>query len=401
MKECAFDRYRLVLQPITPLHVGSGELIEPYEYVLESRGDDTYFLIAIDLPALFADMDHRQREEYDHVIEKGDFPGLRNWLRRTADPARHRRFEIEVMPDAYDELAEHLDNPERLGEIHLFTRDAAHGRPYVPGSSIKGAIRTAVTDAAAANANDAAQNELLTIAEHAGEKGQRHRVQHTQRFEAIALGHAREDRQGRTQADLYRDPFRQLAIPDIPLDRTGCYIDRVQIVHRPSQKQHQDTRYARSNPEGIVIYRDITWSCADGEQPQHIGEARMWPHLADPHVMGKNKKTGPNWVPQKLSIEQLCSACNRFYGPRMQDELETFNAAREASAALRSGFENLQPNECLIRLGRHTHFECVTVGDPYHRPPPRGFGKSRTYADYGKLPLGWAKLRFEQPSEPI
>lgn len=388
------QRYRLSLQPLSPVHVGSGETIEPYEYLLE-RHDEAGFLLVLDLPRLFAEMTPQQRSDYDRVVERGDFPGLRAWLRRHADPTRHRRYAIQVQDAIYEQIEQSLDEPQRLGEIHLCTRDAHTGRPYVPGSSIKGAIRTALVDATARDAQGGQAKALRELAGCAGHPKERRKIQHTQQFEAIALGHMTKDRNGRSRPDLYRDPLRQLAIADIPLADDACYIDRVQIVQRPDRRRQRDPRFDTDDASDILIYRDMTWSLADDEPVAFAGEARLSPHLADPQLMKKDKSGKPNWLPHAVEVEPLCAACNAFYAASLRHELETFAVPEDIAAPLLGTLDRLAANECLIRLGRHSHFECVTVSEPYRQPPETGFGKSRTYADAGRMPLGWAKLRFE------
>lgn len=394
MRSIQHQRYRLHFEPLSPVHVGSGQTIEPCEYLLRRQGEEG-FLIVLDLPRLFSELSEPERAEYDRVIDRGDLPGLHDWLRRRADPIRHRRFAIQVQLPVYDHIEQSADDPQRLGEINLFTRDTRTGRPYVPGSSIKGAIRTALVDDAAANAGHADERSLQEIAQFAGRPREQHKIGHAQRFEAVALGHTRLDRPDRPTPNLHRDLLRQLAIADITMPGDACYIDRVQIVQRPDRQHRGDPRYRQDEAENILIYRDMTWSLADGEAVAFTGEVRLSPHLADPKLMGRDRRNEPNHLPMALDIERLCRRCNDFYIPRLRDELERFRVPDDVADVVRDAAGRLEAGQCLIRLGRHSHFECVTLSEPYRQPPARGFGASRSYANDGQLPLGWARLRFE------
>ena len=140
-----FDRYRLHCEPLCPVHVGSGDTIEPFEYVLT----DDEWLVAIRMDEFIENLTEAQRREFLSLCDRAQFPFLRKWLREHAGRKRYERFALQVTPEAFRELREHQDDPNRLGEIHLFARHPGTGRPYLPGSSLKGAIRTALVDAGA------------------------------------------------------------------------------------------------------------------------------------------------------------------------------------------------------------------------------------------------------------
>jgi CRISPR-associated protein Csm5 len=293
-------------------------------------------------------------------------------LHETADPRRDFRFPVQVAPDAFQQIKANLDNPDSLGEIHLSTRDLASGRPYIPGSAIKGALRTALVDATAQESTGRRREQLEEAAENAS------RIRGPGRqFEATALGNTTS-----RGPDLYRDPLRQLAISDLFMDEGSCCIDRVSIVREDGSRA--------ADPDGIAMYRDMTWSKLDDVTLAAEGEARLSPHLAEGNRMGRNTDGAPNSLPFALSVEELCRRAQQFYRPRLEDELRRFRRSRHAGA-LEQWVSGLGERECLVRLGRHSHVECVTVGPPWRR---KSNGRTRSYAG-GEFPLGWAKLRFE------
>jgi len=369
-----FERYRLRLEPLSPIHIGSGEAIEPHEYVLEPRGDGGV-LSVLDMPALLTDLGDRERASFMAAVDTSRLTAVRRWIQDHADPKRHARCRVSVAPGVFGAIRQHIDDPRRAGEIELLTRDAASGLAVLPGSSIKGAVRTAIVDTLAREDSD--QGKLLAVCERGGRRAGAN-------FEATVLGHA-EDRHGRTFANLNRDPLRQVAFSDLQLPRDSSYITRVKI-------RRQAGDISDADPSGIVIYREVTWGAVLGQDVVFDGECRFFPGLNDRNVMGSDKV-----LPRHIDVVELCRCCNAFYRPRLEQEAETFLDSQWRDRLL----QELQPladddrRTCLIRLGRHSHFECVTVGAPFHHPPPKGFGKTRSY-DRGVLPLGWARLRFEE-----
>lgn len=376
-----FSRYRMTIEPLSPIHIGSGQTIEPYEYAVRARGGN-YFLIVLDLPALMRGLSEAERREYYEVINKGDFPGLRAWLSQRADTAAHRRCVIQVQESAAPDLLANQNNPDRLGEIHLFTRDPGTGRPFIPGSSVKGAIRTAVLDELARKGDE---RQLLAVAEQCwpsdGRSGRR--VSPSALFEAEVLGNV-----DRGRPDHYRDPFRQLAIADAPLPEDACYIDRVQIVRRVGS----DNR--RAPEEGIQMHRDMTWSVVDGAPTTAHADVRLISSLAEPGTMREKR------MPVPLTVGGLCAACNAYYVEELEAQLDEFTPRdprmdAEVRDPLLAAAGNLAANQCVVRLGRHSHWECTVISRPFNKPPRRGYGKTRSYAG-GELPMGWARLTLEE-----
>jgi len=356
---------QLEFTPLSPVHVGSGQTLEPFDYTLLDQGGSKWLQV-INSAAIFRGLGERDRAELDGLLTRNSFSKIREWLQGHAT-GRAIRFRIQAQESTYEDLIDNLNNPDRLGEIHLSTRDAATGLPFIPGSSVKGAIRTALI--AARMPKD--DRDLLSVNRAA-------------EFEAHVLGNL--GRSGRP--DLYADPLRQLQIGDIPLRDDSCYIDRVQIVRKPTGR---DDARRQGTDTGIFMHRDVTWSLIEGERLTYQGRGRLLGHLNDPRRM-ENKP-----LPMAFGLRQICESCNAFYRPRLERELQTYTVDQSVRRDLLAAAAGVAEHECLIRLGRHSHFECVTVGPPYARTPRRGVGATRTYID-GQLPLGWALLRFVVPS---
>ena len=360
-----FQRFRMTVEFVSPVHVGSGHSIEPYEYDIQRSGEHA-FLVLYDLVKVLTDLSPVARREFDAVLTRGDFAGVRSWLRKHADPIRHRLYQIQVqdVSEAFQSIERHLNGAQRTLAIELFTRHAATGVPYVPGSSVKGAIRTAVLA------------KLATERQHRGSLKEAAR-RGGQRFEA-ALQDAVHTNGG---PDLYRDPFRQLAISDIDLNADSCYIDLIKIVRAIGRREQE------SDPGDIIMYRDVTWSELDSTDLKYTTEARILSHLNNPIVGDSNR------VPYALTIDRLIRDCNEFYLPKLDSELKRFPAPEWVAEGLTKATSAMKSNQCLIRLGRHHHWDCGVIKE-FAQEPKRGVNKSRSFVN-GELPLGWTRLTFD------
>lgn len=357
------QRLRGTLRPLTSLHVGSGTSLDPTQYVLHEP-DDGPTLTVVDWERLWTSLDAADRARLDNALDVADPMGVRQVVQEVCDPHADGKWSVGVEGATFDELLRSVRDPRRMALVELFTRHAATGAPIIPGSAIKGAIRTALVDAALEHPSPEQRAQLVAAAREP------HRAQ---RFEGVALGHAdpRNDR----AVDLRRDPLRQLAIADAPLDYGDLLVQRLEIVNRGGN--------ATGRRDGILLFREVTRALVFDEEVAAPLELRFYPQLA-----ARGQVAAP------IGWPDVAAACNAFYGPRLARELRDFAFDDDVTDALSAAAAAAQrPGHCLLRLGRHSHVECVTVREGYRGKQARG-GRSRTVAD--GYPMGWAVLRLTE-----
>ena len=175
----------LKLRTLSPVHIGSGKEIEPFDYVAR---DGTYSRVAFDA---FADrlyeMDAESPERLsawitetaDRIADLDDQRGragreggreinqqLRNLRRRfTLD---HFAWDVLRVPELAsalmsDETLAHYRCPIGTDEQYRMKEQTktADWQPYVPGSSLKGALRTALAYQVLVEADEALKREIL------------------------------------------------------------------------------------------------------------------------------------------------------------------------------------------------------------------------------------------------
>ena len=120
-------RYRI--EVLSPVHVGSGEVLTRFDYVWEDG-----WLYVLSLDRILAHPRVRA-EELAALMERGDF----DW----GDYLRGRGIKL---PDVARYRARCARDPAKVlrrGDVREHIKDPRF-RPHIPGSSIKGAIRTAL-----------------------------------------------------------------------------------------------------------------------------------------------------------------------------------------------------------------------------------------------------------------
>ncbi|MFC2339252.1 MAG: type III-A CRISPR-associated RAMP protein Csm5 [Olsenella sp.] len=129
-------RYRLTLTVEGLVHIGDGGKYGKKDYFLE-RGK----VSILDAPAFVAKLNPEQLNSYCEFLKEDSHSGLQDYLGKNKVLAGTIRKAVLYQLDS-------LPVPVQRGsyqhfDIWRFVKDA-HGCPYVPGSSIKGMLRTAI-----------------------------------------------------------------------------------------------------------------------------------------------------------------------------------------------------------------------------------------------------------------
>lgn len=142
--------HRLHLTPLAPIHIGCGEDFEPTNYVI-----DDGLLYGFD-PSRAA-LNDLQRDKLMDVARRGSLPGIQRFFRDHADVfIVHADVVMPVCSGVarmYEQRIGKAANVEASGnkvfnklEIERHVHTGALQQPFIPGSSFKGALRTAWLD---------------------------------------------------------------------------------------------------------------------------------------------------------------------------------------------------------------------------------------------------------------
>lgn len=143
-----YKKYKLKLTTLAPVHIGSGEKRNSREFIYENGSyyfpdmGKLYFQACQKGPAVKRDFENF----FKYTVPTGRSPErLIDFLRK------HRITDRNFGGFKISKMDEKIKNG-KLNDIHLFTRDP-YGKVYIPGSSIKGALRTIVESEAKTHLN--------------------------------------------------------------------------------------------------------------------------------------------------------------------------------------------------------------------------------------------------------
>jgi len=367
-------RYRMLITALSPIHIGTGEEITPFEYLIKKDEKlDCWLFYRIDLTKMLSDLPPSKRKEFDRVTDSADISSVRKFILENVRLEHHQLYPCGVNYELVQAYQQNLKNPHNQLIIHPHLRRADTWQAIIPGSSIKGAIRTAVVSSLM---SDWPPEQRIDF----------------KNFESEVLNYSNE----RGRADIRRDPFRCLQIADADLPLDGLSIDPA-VIFKPGKSDLPD-------PAGIQMFYEITYSRLDGENVTAQTRLSLDDKLPFTEALDKKTQQKQSGVSMPLDVETIRKHCLDFYQPKMQEEHERFY---QKSADLQTANEPLLqetfgPLEFPLRLGRFSHVECVTV-DKFRQPNTRrdrrtgrpiGYGNTRTLAAR-RYPLGWVRVSLE------
>lgn len=390
-----FHTTRLALTPLTPIHIGCGEDFEPTNYVI-----DDGVLFHFD-PARVPLADSDRNALISAVGKRGDeaIRELQRFFHTRKDAyavAAHCVVGVaagvsEQYARRIGSVAQHESGGRRVANQLEIERCAHHphnGTPYIPGSSIKGAIRTAWLD----QLNDG-----------------RSKLPDERSAQDI------EKRLLNSRAGFHADPFRLVRIGDA----AGPELQS-RVVFSTNHKK----RLVHDRDGRVVLARGPSTRREVIEPGQFRALSTELSLHALPGVRANDRVPGEA---ERISdFSTLALACNRYYLKRLDALLELLDARRFAAPDwiehTRKLFSHLRPRLqagelMLLRVGRHSGAESVTLDGirsirimtGRNQPPewsPEGaktvwLAAEREDDRSGMLPFGWLLAELaDTPPDP-
>jgi len=351
--------YNVKLYILSPIHVGTGQELDPFSYVI--RNNTLYLIDLIQWMESYP-----KKDELHKMMDSDNFAVMRSYIADNFNLENAVRCKIPVdssdLLKTYQHAIQKKDSRNQVLVSPMMRNDITM-EAYIPGSSIKGAIRTALANQFVKEAGVKKENAV---------KDRR-------------IGEA--DYNEKIFGNIRNDPMRWLKISDISIGK-----DNTVIIEPEEYSPKPDKTLT---PKG---YAEVTSSlCYNGKPivyPLHVSMAEFVLH-------GK-----------KVDLQFLINALYQFYVPKYEQEYAKFYNSKKAEMIQRSivmmnqAVTTLKSNETLIRIGHFSHVECVTLDDVRNPKTRKGkdgrflpYGQTRTLVN-GLYPFGWAKLEFcDLPSE--
>ena len=142
MKYKNLERQDYELTCISPVHIGNGEILKPIDYIYDKENQRVLFLDEHKWKVYLSE--HQLMEPFCHYLQKEEKEkNLWTWIENQQIPQEDIQRITKSTSHISAENASGLKAAKSGNEIQRFIKDGM-GRPYIPGSSIKGCFRTSL-----------------------------------------------------------------------------------------------------------------------------------------------------------------------------------------------------------------------------------------------------------------
>lgn len=388
--------YRLELTPLSPIHIGCGEDFEPTNYVI-----DDGVLYGFD-PSR-AELTESQRSELSQLGLRADLQGIQQFFRNHKEPFK---VAAGVLIPVSQSLAREYE--QKLGQVVQREFDRTNvlnklaieravstgvaSEPFIPGSSLKGAIRTS-------HLNDINRGEAIQYGENDPKQGS-----------------TRLEKRLYEEKDFDMSPMRLVKVGDLmpnqDLHRAIVYavMRRKRLVHDSEtgeEKQTQDNLATRKEVIAHGQYRGLV----GGLTINLLGE------------MPESDKT-PKKHLRPSDIAAIVRASNAYHLPKLEEELALLDSRRFSNERWLLFVRKLLAGELgsklqdgtafLVRLGRYGGAETKTLDGirSIHIPQAKRMEEKYVTSSHcvwlaandakarsDMLPFGWAVVEIDPQAD--
>lgn len=301
---------RLDVTTFGPVHIGTGAEMDPTSYVLDAESDA---LFEFPPDALAAVLDERDRRTLlDLVggsIDRNTIPRIRKFIhdRRTALAAHATRAVRTsagvkaLYEERIGDIAQRETGAVNQLEIEKTFTDSVIGAPYLPGSSLKGAIRTALLNRINAGRKPTGE-----------EKSSKQRAERSRKLQQRLFRYR----------DFAADPMRLVHLADAiraDEEKTVDVAAETAIafaVNRRKRRVVKDGVEVRSQAERkglhqlLEVIPALCWRGFRGQLTFHgVG-------------MERAELREPRWPEVRWTTSEIAEACNAFYWRDFDEETE-------------------------------------------------------------------------------
>ncbi len=360
--------YKISLYSITPLIIHTGEFYNINE-ILPTKDERSVLLI--DMDKAFSAMNQKEREQFFNLMDS---------LTANNEKDKDKLLKARSM---FQSIA--LQNPEIIiqrvhanpafikdvnnnpyANIYKIFKDEISNKPYIPGSTLKGALRTAILESIRKKNKNKEPNYKLT-------KNDRPKRFETKDFEMQIM---KDDKDA--IFDIKSDPFKYIKVSDVIFNTQTVLFDTVRVIGKDAKQK------------GIPIYTEMTSSYYT-DKSECIAEGEITVDDKGLQSFYTTNKFG-SFIGDIEFVKQSIQDFSNYI---------LSNKKHPVNKEVKDTIENLCKSKGLIplRLGRFTQIESKTFKIIRKDARPQDIniagGVSRSLV-HGEIPAGWCGLKIEK-----
>lgn len=376
------EKYILKVEPITCVHIGNGDELTPLDYMLVKSKQYVVYDSDVILQQIAGNKEKftifDRASTSNNMIKLQDF--FHNEILPNNDTNRFNYGALKYLCHVTKEFAENYNHNEKTDPLEngRFVQQMYHnertGQPVIPGSSLKGSIRTAIL------------NGLLD------------------EYTMVSnLKNLKDDKMQKELLGKYKDakqdPFRAVEIADCSFEGKGTQMVGL-IKNVKKGKDNELEEHNTSTLQAEVIKGEL---CSKETSVLGIANMRINSELTRIELPEKV-------ISKKVTKEVIIKSCNSFYLKTFKedynkfykdavDKVDSITQLHKKLKEIADPQINPQTNSFIIKVGRWSQVEYVTYGHDFRNPTAKkGWGGTRwLFNNDGQyLPLGWCKCTIEE-----
>lgn len=374
--------YKLTVEPITPIHIGTGNILTPLEYkTILTKAGNRYVRFSSDSILSRIATDKNLALEFEKITQSNDMKKYHEFFDKncSSDDVLYTCLVTDEFRKKYFENKQ-KDPTQNAAQVYEIFRDADSPHPVIPGSSLKGSIRTAVLQGLL---NQVSDNDYNKLEDEFNFLKDNQKKSFDLKLQKKIL----------QCTDAKTDPFRAIEIADCKFDgRNGQIVGLVKNISALKNGELKAIEKLQIQIE--AIFGSMIGSDKISESALRINENLQ----------------NLNGVSKRITIKDIIDFCNDFYINQFEEEYENFYKNAYDKVDLISKLKMIlnnsvkEKNTFILRVGRFSQLEFVTMEDNFRaywdtkKKCIKEKGGTRTVFDYDGqyIPLGWCKCKVEE-----
>lgn len=328
---------KCVLETLSPIHVGCDDVYEPTGFTVDEPNDR---LVIFDPLTFIQGLSPEDLKQFSGICQKGTVQSILEiyrFLNRRS--AQGRTVSVcNGFMDHYRQVLS-LTSGKVQNELNSFRIERTSfcpmdQRPYIPGSTVKGALRTAYLNYLAQKRKNGVKANLR------GRYGHRVLEQHLLHLDAFSQ-----------KEQIPKDPFRLVKVSDfMPVGDV-----KTKVVYGVNKKKKPSEHEGQGPPQILEVI--LPGARFKGEITVYSPETA-------------------NAVSYEIGLEDLMKGCGDFFSREKDSEERWLKQMGAKTVELPETDEPV-----LVRVGRHSGAECVTV-DGYRDIKIKGKGRNFSFKEH-------------------
>lgn len=358
--------YKVKIEPLAYIHIGSGDKLDPTDYIIKNR-----FVYYLNKPECIRFFLSKYKNAFQEIIKTANLNQICKYFYSHFDEKQRQLWtsRFEVGAEFEKQFVDNLGKENNQNLIIPFIRTGLSDTPYLPGSSIKGSLRTAIVSALTNNRNNEDDSVL----------------------QARLLHYMPEQRRN---PEIERDPFKYIKIGDFPLPNEHITL-KISSVEKKQIKQQRPVYLPSSGlpsrPPQTTAPNSLKGDINETTEVINYKAALQMEGLVSVDSQFFNN----NGIAMLLNepgfdkrMENLLQTIKRFYSQKFEKDRDFFaeNKSEQYLKVLDNTFNKLQSNQCIVRIGKGSGKIFLTYAWVPSNPLTRKLIE--------KEPMGWCKLTF-------